>query len=374
MEYRICNRCVMDTSDVDISFDAEGNCNHCNNFFERIAPQIYNGESSDKELEKNIKKIKDSGRNKKYDCLIGISGGIDSSYVAYIAKNKGLRPLLVHLDNGWNTESSINNIKKISKGLDLECEYVKLEWEEFKDIQIAFLKASIPEIETPTDMAIPAVLQKVAAKHDIKYIISGGNFATEGILPKTWHYNAKDKKYFKYIYKKFGNKKLKTFPLFGIKEEFYYKIFKGIKYYYLLNHIPYDKQTALNVLQSKFGWEYYGFKHGESSYTGFVQSYILPKKFNIDYRRATFSTQICAGYLDRNTALETLKNNPWNEDTIDADKEFICEKLGISIEEFEKIMQEKPLFYNKYPNCEKFINFVYKVYRKLTNRIDYKGD
>ena len=226
MEYRICNRCVMDTSDVDISFDAEGNCNHCNNFFERIAPQIYNGESSDKELEKNIKKIKDSGRNKKYDCLIGISGGIDSSYVAYIAKNKGLRPLLVHLDNGWNTESSINNIKKISKGLDLDCEYVKLEWEEFKDIQIAFLKASIPEIETPTDMAIPAVLQKVAAKYGIKYIISGGNFATEGILPKTWHYNAKDKKYFKYIYKKFGNKKLKTFPLFGIKESFIYKFLK----------------------------------------------------------------------------------------------------------------------------------------------------
>lgn len=373
-EYKICNRCVMDTSDVDINFDEKGNCNHCNNYFNRIATRVYNGEQSDIELAKLIDEIKKSGKNKKYDCVIGVSGGIDSSYVAYIAKQHGLKPLLVHLDNGWNSEISVKNIKNLADILGMDYESFVLDWEEFKDLQLSFLKASIPEMETPTDIAIPGALHKLAAQYGVKYIISGGNFATEGILPKTWHYNAKDMKYLRHIHNKFGKKKLKMFPIFGAKQEIYYKFVKGIKIIYMLNYVPYNKHEAMDLLQNKLGWRYYGGKHYESKYTGFVQSYIMPAKFNMDYRRATYSTQICTGEINREFALEDLKKHPWNDETYKTEKEYICKKLGISVIEFDDIMKTQPKIYRDYPNNERRLEFIYKIYRKLTGKTSYKGD
>lgn len=363
-EYRQCNRCVMDTSDIEIVFDEQGNCNHCNNYFkERIA---YQGEWSDNHLKKMVNTIKNSGSNKsRYNCIIGVSGGIDSSYVAYIAKKNGLCPLLVHMDNGWNSEISVKNIKNISSKLGLDYECYVLDWEEFKDIQLAFLKASVPEIETPTDNAIPAVLHQIAAQYGVKYIISGGNYATEGILPKTWHYNRKDIKYIKHIQKTFGTKKLKKFPFFGWKEESYYKFVKGIRFFYMLNYVPYRKKDAMNLLETELGWKYYGGKHYESKYTGFVQSYILPEKFNIDYRRATFSVQICAGEITREYALEELKKKTYQPEQINIEKAYVSKKLGISLEEFEKIIQGPPKLYRDYPNHEKRLEFIYSVYRNI---------
>jgi len=375
--YQICNRCVMDTSDVDIQFDEKGNCNHCNNFFKKISAQLYDeskAEESRKALENQINSIKESGKNNTFDCIIGVSGGVDSSYVAYLAKNYGLKPLLVHLDNGWDSTVSTENIRFLADKLEFEYMSYTLDWEEFKDLQLSFLKASVPEMETPTDIVVPAVLHKIAAQHNIKYIISGGNFATEGILPKTWSYDAKDLQYLLGIHKKFGTKKLKTFPKFGWKEELYYKIVKKIKMFYILNLVPFDKEKAMKILETELGWKYYGGKHYESIYTGFVQSYIMPRKFNMDYRRATLSTQICHGQTTRELALKELQQKPYNDETIEKQKVAVCEKLNISIADFEKFMQEPPKMYRDYPNNEKFLQFIYKSYLKLTGKTNYRED
>jgi len=319
-----------------------------------------------------VEKIKKAGKGKKYDCVIGVSGGIDSSYVAYKAKQLGMRALLVHLDNGWNSEISVKNIKNLARILEFDYESFVLDWEEFRDIQLSFLRASIPEMETPTDIAIPGALHKVAAKYGVKYILSGGNFATEGILPKTWHYNAKDMTYFSHIIKTFGRKKMRKFPRFGWKEELYYKLFKGIKITYILNYVPYNKSEAMGVLENELGWKYYGGKHYESKYTGFVQSYIMPEKFNMDYRRATLSTQICTGEVTREEALQELRNLPYNPITAKTEKEYVCKKLGISITEFDKIMSEPSKTYRDYPNAEARLEFLYNIYRKWYKKPNYK--
>jgi N-acetyl sugar amidotransferase len=355
----------MDTSDVDITFDLKGHCSHCRNYFERIAKRVYLGEESDRQLSEIVSNIKKSGEGKEYDCVIGISGGIDSSYVAYLSKQLGLRPLLVHMDNGWNSEISVKNIKNIADKLGLDYQSYVLDWDEFKNIQLAFFKASIPEMETPTDIAIPAALHKIAAEYGIKYIISGGNFVTEGILPKTWHYNAKDVRYFKYILRNFGGKKIKSFPIFGWKEETYYKFFKGIRMIYMLNYVPFSKADAMKTLENELGWKYYGGKHYESKYTGFVQSYILPEKFNIDYRRATLSTQICAGETTREKALEELTHEPYQIEKANEEKAYVCKKLGINVNDFNIIMNLPAKTYRDYPNDERKLEFLYDIYRIL---------
>ncbi len=370
--YQQCSRCVMDTSDVDIHFDEKGVCNHCTNYFERIASRVYQGEKSDKELMQLVENIKKAGKGKKYDCVIGVSGGIDSSYVAYKAKKRGLRALLVHLDNGWNSEISVKNIKNLARILEFDYESYVLDWEEFREIQLAFLKASIPEMETPTDIAIPGALHQVAAKYGVKYILSGGNFATEGILPKTWHYNAKDMTYFNHILRTFGRKKMRKFPRFGWKEELYYKLVHGIKISYILNYVPYNKQEAMQVLENELGWKYYGGKHYESKYTGFVQSYIMPEKFNMDYRRATLSTQICTGEVTREIALDELKHKPYDSVSAQHEKEYVCKKLGISINEFDEIMSRPAKVYRDYPNAEGRLEFIYDIYRKVYKKPNYK--
>lgn len=370
--YRQCNRCVMDTSDVDISFDEQGYCNHCINYFDRIHHRMYRGDESDQELKQITQKIISAGKGRKYDCVLGVSGGIDSSYAAYICHKLGLRTLLVHLDNGWNSDTSVKNIKYIADKLGFDYESFVLDWDEFKDIQLAFLKASIPEIETPTDIAIPAALHRIAAKYNVKHIISGGNFATEGILPKTWHYDAKDLRYLKCIQRNFGKKKLKKFPLFGWRQEAYYKLVKGIKIIYLLNYLPYKKDDAMHILEKELDWKYYGGKHYESKYTGFVQSYILPVKFNIDYRRATFSTQICAGEMKRELALHQLKEKSYIEEQILIEREYICKKLGITLSEFQDVMNTPPKIYRDYTNNEKRLEFIYNLYRKWFKKPNYR--
>lgn len=363
--YQQCNRCVMDNSDPEIVFDEKGFCNHCTEYINNTSRRTYRGEESENELKAIVDKIKKSGKNKKYDCILGISGGIDSCYAAYILKNLGLRVLAVHMDNGWNSEIAVKNIKYVVKKLGIDYESYVLDWEEFKDLQRAFLKASVPEMETPTDIAIPSALHRVAASYGVKFIISGGNFATEGILPRIWHYNAKDLKYLKAIQKRFGKKRLNKFPTFGFMNEMYYKFVKGIRIIYLLNYVPYSKKEAVDILEKELDWKYYGGKHYESKYTGFVQSYILPEKFNIDYRRATFSTQICAGEIDRGYALEELKKLPYNTESVEREKEYICKKLDMTAGEFEQILNERPKWYYEYPNSRKKLEFIYRIYRYI---------
>lgn len=361
--YQQCSRCVMDTTDPEIEFNELGYCNHCTTFLNETKPLIEQ-RANNNELEKIINRIKKKGKNKRYDCILGVSGGSDSSYTAYLLKQYGLRVLAVHLDNDWDTEVSINNIKQVVQKLGFDYEAYSLNWEQFKDFQLSFFKASVPEIEAPTDTAILAVLHKIAAKHGVKYIISGGNYATEGILPYSWQYNAKDLKYLKYIHKTFGHTSLKNFPLFGFWQEVYYKFFKGIRIIYPLNYINYQKQQAKEFLTKELGWQDYGGKHYESRITGFVQSYILPTKFNIDYRKATFSTQICMGTMTRNEALELLKNKSYNEETINDEINYIANKLNIPTDEFKNMLNQPPKWYYEYPNNSRMLNFAYKMYRK----------
>lgn len=364
-KYQQCTRCVMDTTDPFIMFNEKGHCNHCIEFYEKTSQLVYQGESSDRELEQLVTEIKKAGKNRDYDCVIGISGGIDSCYVAYKAKQLGLRPLAVHMDNGWNSEEAVNNIKKVCNKLDIDYQSYVLDWEEFKDIQLAFFKSSIVELEIPTDTAIPATLHKVAVENNIKYIISGGNYATEGILPDSWFYNPKDLKLLTSIHKQFGTKKLKSLPTFDFKKELYYKFVKGIKIVYPLNYIPFSKKDAMEVLEKELDWKYYGGKHYESKFTGFVQSYIQPVKFSVDYRRATFSTQICTGEITREEALEELKKPSYNSDTVGAEKEYVAKKLGLSVKEFDQILSQPPKTYKDYPNSEKNLNFIYEIYRRF---------
>jgi N-acetyl sugar amidotransferase len=364
-EYQQCTRCVMDTTDPQITFDAKGQCNHCTEFISVRSNYLYKGAESDAKLEADIEKMRKAGKGKEYDCIVGVSGGVDSSYVAYLCKQKGLRVLGVHMDNGWNAEEANLNIKNITRKLGIDYESYVLDWEEFKDLQLSFLKAAVPEAETPTDIAIQGALHKVAAKYGVKYIISGGNMASEGILPKCWHYNAKDGKYLNAIHNRFGKVRLKNFPTFSFVKETYYKLVKGINTIYILNNVPYVKEDAMQILKDSLDWKYYGGKHYESKYTSFIQSYYLFEKFPIDYRRATFSSQICTGEVSREFALEELKTKPYNEAIIDNNKKYIAKKLAISNEEFESILKIPGKFYFAYPNSEKLLNFIYTTYRKI---------
>lgn len=367
-KYQICNRCVMDTTDLEIRFDADGNCNHCVELLNVRDKYKYQGERSDEKLERIVDDIKRLGKNSDYDCIVGLSGGIDSSYLCYIAKERGLRVLAVQMDNGWSSEEAVLNIKNITGKLKIDYESYVLDWEEFKDVQLAFLKASVPEAETPTDIAIPAALHHFAAEYNIKYILSGGNFATEGILPKSWHYNAKDIKYFDYIQKNFGAKRLKKFPTFDYKKEMYYKLVKRMKIAYPLNYVPFAKDDAIDLLKEKFDWRYYGGKHYENLYTRFIQSFYLYEKFEIDYRRATLSCEICTGRTDRAAALEELKSKPFDPHKIEEQKQYVAKKLGISNDELDRIINLPAKWYWDYPNDDKKLSVIYDTYRKLFNK------
>ncbi len=363
--YQQCTRCVMDTSDPEITFDEKGYCNHCTEYFEKTSKLIYQGADSEIKLKQLVENIRKSGKNNDYDCVIGISGGVDSIYTAYLAKQLGLRVLTVHMDNGWNSELAVHNIEKILKKLEMELNTIVLNWEEFRDLQLSFLQASVPEAETPTDIAIPAALHKIAARHNIKYILSGGNYATEGILPKSWHYDAKDVKYLKSIHQRFGTKKLKTFPTFGFQKEIYYKYFKGIKMVYPLNYLSYNKKEAIHILEKELDWKDYGGKHHESIYTKFIQSYLLFEKFGIDYRRATYSTQICSGVMSREEALSEIIKKPYDESKLEEEKEYISKKLNITTEELNSIINQPAKSFRDYPNNQKTLEFIYDIYRKI---------
>lgn len=370
--YQQCVRCVMDTTDLEIVF-YDGYCNHCIEFLDKRARYAYQGQKSNDILERIIEQIKIDGKGRKYDCIIGISGGTDSSYVAYLAKQKGLRILTVHVDNGWNSKESVQNIETVTRKLEVDYESYVLDWNEFRDIQLAFLKASVPEAETPTDMALLAALHHYAGKYDVKYIISGGNISTEGILPPSWHYNAKDMKYFNHIQKKFGLKKLKKFPTFGYEKEIYYKLVKGTKMIYLLNYVSYNKDEAATLLQKELNWKALAGKHYESKYTCFIQSYYLYEKFNIDYRRATLSSQICLGDIERGTALEQLASKPYDLEKIKDDKRYIAKKLQITLDEVEEIMNLPPKWFWDYPNGKNKLQFIYDTYRKLYKKEKLSG-
>ena len=362
-EYQLCSYCVMDTTDEDIIFDENGRCNHCKNF-EQTLEKIKIQKQNTDYIDNLIKKVK--SKNKKYDSIVGISGGVDSCYTLYLCVKWGLKPLAVHMDNGWNSEIAVTNVKRIVKKLGVDYISYVLNWEEFREIQKAFLKSSIVDIEMPTDIAIAASLYETAAKNKIKYIISGGNYSAEGILPLTWGYHVlKDLKIYKHIIKKYSDVKIKTVPIVGLRKEIYYKFFKRIKYLYPLNYIDYNKDEAREFLKIEFDWQDYGGKHHESRITGFWQSYVMPVKYNMDYRRATLSSQIVSGQITRNKALQILENLPYNPEKIEIEKNYIAKKYGISRQELDKYLNLPPKTYKNFPNQKKLIMMMYDLYRSI---------
>jgi len=365
-EYQICNRCVMDTSDPDIEFDDRGFCNHCEDYITRISSQTYTAGVSEKQLDGILSNIKTKGENREYDCIVGISGGVDSCYTAHLCKEHGLRALLIHMDNGWNTEISVKNVKTMVEKLGFDYLSYVIDWQEFKEIQLAFLKSSIVDLEMPTDIAIPACIYETAAKHNIKYIISGGNYTGEGILPLQMGYHVyKDAKLYKHIVKNYSSVPLNKVPTVGLWGEYYYKFIKNIKTIYPLNYVPFDKDKARDFLISTYGWENYGGKHHESTITAFWQSYAMPVKYNMDYRRTTFESQICSEQISRPEALELLKSIPYDEEKTKKDRKYIAKKFGISDDEFNGYLAAPPKTYIDFPNNKKLIEFVYKMYNMI---------
>jgi N-acetyl sugar amidotransferase len=363
--YRRCTYCVMDTTDPEITFNEKGECYHCVGYRETAQGLTYQGSASEKQLEDLAHKIKDSGKGNDYDCVIGVSGGVDSSYTCYLARKLGLRPLAVHMDNGWNSDTAVKNIKAICERLNVDYMSYVLNWEEFRDIQLAFLKASIVEMEIPTDVAIPYALHKVAAEHNVKYILSGGNLAAEAIMPRTWFYYPKDSKLLKAIHHRFGRTKVTEYPTFDYWRESYYKFVKGIRIVYPLNMTEYSKPEAMRVLQNEVGWVKYGGVHHESIFTRLVLSYIQPRKFGVDYRKCTLSAEICNQIISREDALKVLENNPWDPETIAQDMAYIAKKFGLNPAELEAILAAPPKSYRDYPNNERLLNFIYSLYRRL---------
>ncbi len=364
-EYKICSYCVMDTSDEDIVFDSEGRCNHCKEFEQVLKNHRFSKHES-QSLDQLVQKIKFKGKDLKYDCIVGLSGGVDSCYTLYLVVKMGLRPLALHMDNGWNSEIAVSNVEKMVSKLGLDYISEVLDWNEFRKIQLAFIKSSIVDIEIPTDLAIPACLYQTAAKYNISYIISGGNFSSEGILPLTWGYHQlKDIKLYRHIVKNYGGLKRITIPSVGLWGEIYYKIFRRIKTIYPLNYIEYNKEEAREFLKNEFGWQDYEGKHHESRITGFWQSYVMFEKFNMDYRRATLSSQIVSGQISREEALKILEKKPYDSQKIIFDMEYIAKKFDILPNELEIYLNFPPKTYKDFPNQKKTILAFYNVYRKL---------
>ncbi len=353
----------MDTSDPDIRFDQDGICNHCHNYQENIEIRT-SGARQTESVNNLVREIKRKGKGKEYDCIIGVSGGADSTYVAYKCKELGLRPLAVHFDNGWDSELAIRNIEKVLKNLNIDLFTYVIDWEEFRDLQIAFLKASTPDSEIPTDHAIYALLMDIARQKRIKYVISGMNYRTESIMPINWSYGHSDWKYIRGIQHKFGRKKLKHFPHYSMFYLFYITFIKNIRFISLLNYIEYRKEEVVGILEKELGWRNYGGKHHESIYTRFFQSYILPEKFGIDKRKAHLSNLINSGQLTKDVALNELSSNEYKEKYLREDRVYVIKKLKMTEQDFDEIMKLPFRKFSDYPNN-------YFITKKLKTLINY---
>lgn len=337
-------------SDPNISFDNEGFCSYCNEYFLTIETSSENNEAKKNKIENLIKKIKKEGTSKKYDCIVGVSGGLDSAYLVYKLVELGLKPIAVHFDNGWNSETAIQNIEKLLQKLNVDLYTYVCDWEEFKSVQLSFLKAGVVDIELVTDHAITAILFKKSIKFGIKYIFQGHNENSESILPEAWIHWKNDALNIKSIQKRYEKKKLKTYPFFTFFNEYYHIKYRKTAVIKILNFIEYNKLEAQSLLIKKFDWKPYGAKHSESIFTRFYQNYILPVKFNIDKRKAHLSSLICSGQITREEALEELKIKPWETEETKQDKVYVLKKLGVSEEIFDAWMKETPKNHLDFPS------------------------
>ncbi len=343
----------MDTSDPEIAFDELGVCNHCRAATVSLSSKPYSLQPGDKQrqLLALVSELKRRGGGRRYDCIIGLSGGVDSSYVAVKVKELGLRPLAVHLDNGWDSELAVQNIENICRRLNIDLYTEVLDWEEFRDLQLSFLKASTPDCEIPSDHAIVAILYRIARSQRVRAVVAGTNRASESILPAAWSQGHEDWKYIRSLQRMYGTRQLKTYPHRGIVLCLWHRFTKAIEWIHILDYLDYDREAAKQILASKVGWRDYGRKHGESNYTRIYQEHILPKKFGFDKRRAHYSSLIVAGQLSRDQALRLLEQPLYSEAAkLEEDIGYLTNKLQISREEFSRILEMPPRSYWDYPS------------------------
>ncbi|MCO7544303.1 N-acetyl sugar amidotransferase [Stutzerimonas nitrititolerans] len=352
--YNICARCIMDSSDPRISIDAEGFCDYCRNFETEIQPNWNPDERGASKLAVLSELIRTEGRGKDFDCIIGLSGGLDSSYAAYVAKEKmGLRPLLFHVDAGWNTDQAVGNIEKLVDGLGLDLYTEVINWEEMKDLQVAFLRSQIADQDLPQDAAFFSALYKFARQHKIKYVLTGANYSTECCRePEEWGgYPGIDKTLFADIHKQFGKRPLKTFPLVDIMTyKILYQHVLGMKIVKPLNLVPYVKKDAEAELERRFGWQKFKHKHHESRFTRFYEDYWMPRKFGYEKRRAHFSSLIMTGQMTRDEALVRIAKPEMDDQFLKTEFEFMANKLGLSVDELQAIFDGENKTYRDYKN------------------------
>lgn len=362
--YQICTNCVMDTTDPDITFDKNGVCDHCHDFEKNVKPNWHTDENGKKELGKIMDSIKATGKGKDFDCILGISGGVDSSYMLHLAvKEFGLRPLVFHVDGGWNSELAVHNINvMIDKlGLDLYTEVIN--WEEMKDFQLAFFKSGVPHLDIPQDHAFVATMYHFANKYKIKYILNGGNFSTECVqYPMQWFYYGTDMVHINDIRKQFGTNKMETYPFSSVFwHKIYLKYIKGINVEKPLNYMPFVKADALALLEKEYDWKPYPQKHFESRFTKFYEGYWLTERFGYDTRKVQYSSLILTGQMTRIEAMEKLKKPAYDPTTIEDEFNYIATKLGITSDELRGYFTMPKKFYWDYKNQQNIFRFGAKV-------------
>ena len=362
--YAICANCVMDTTDSAIVFDGEGVCDHCNTFKKSVLPNWRTDPVGRIKLEKVVAKIKKSGQGKDFDCIIGMSGGIDSSYLTYLAKEElNLRPLVFHVDAGWNSQIAVNNIEKVVDHLSLDLYTEVIDWEEMRDLQLAYFKSGVPHIDTPQDHAFFATMYKFAEQHKVKYILTGANLSTECIRnPIEWMYYQSDSIQLRDIHRQHGTRPLVNFPVTSIlRHKIFLPYVKGIRVVRPLNHLPYVKEDAVKLLSERFGWQPYPQKHFESRFTRFYEGFWLPKKFGFDTRKVQFSSLIVTGQMTREEALEKLKMPPFDEATVSQEFEYVATKLGISVVELQGYLDAPNKSYKDYKSQDAIYSVGAKV-------------
>ncbi len=366
--YKVCSRCVMDTSDSRIVFDAKGVCDHCNSFERDVRPHWHQGNKGAAMFRQMVERIKSAGKGRDFDCIMGMSGGLDSSYLLHLAVSEfGLRPLVFHVDGGWNTDIAVNNIQVLvdKLGLDLYTEVIN--WEEMRDFQLAFFKSGVPHLDIPQDHAFVATLYHFANKHGIKYILNGGNYSTECVRnPLEWAYYGTDMAHLRDIHGRFGTIPLRTYPFSSILfHKFYLRYLRGVQVVKPLNLLPYTKEHASRVLSERYGWRPYPQKHFESRFTRFFEGYWLPTRFGYDTRRVQYSSLILTGQMSREDALERLKKPAYDPATIDQDFEYIATKLRITVDELRGYHTMPLKTYRDYRNQEWLFDFGAKALKFL---------
>lgn len=353
--YRACVRCVMDTSDPDIHFGPDGVCNHCREYADIARRRLLPPDAAARRLEAVVDEIKHEGRDKSYDCLLGLSGGVDSSYVALQAKRLGLRPLAIHLDNGWDSETAVHNIERILRSLDYDLVTYVVDWEEFRDLQLSFLRAGVVDLELLTDHAITALAFRVAKEHSLRYMLTGNNVVTESVMPVKWTHRKSDLRNLKAIHRRFGRLPLRTLPTLGTLGVRWNQDVLRFRSVPVLDYLPYNKEEAMRQLATEVGWEYYGGKHYESLFTRFYQAHILPTKFGIDKRRAHQSALINSGQTTREAALRVLDEPLYDPALLATDKLYVSKKWQVSEQELDDLLNAPGVGHLTYPSDEVWV-------------------